>query len=402
MAIPTVTLDHLSDLPKYTGTIAELRDVLITNILMIGQEDDRVQVLKEDDDSVAARSPKASMFGERLSMLRSVDECTIDADGNPVALIKGKDPGKKPIIIGAHLDIVLTDIDDLDLSVTEQIISGPGVADNSVAVGTLATLPDILSELSIELESDLYIVGFQESLGRSNLKSVRSFLENWKKDARGAVMIEGIELGRLNYFTLGMIRGEVQCQIPEVTGWENKGETNAILILNEVINRIMAISLPQRPRSRINIGRINAGMKFGEIALTGRLGFEVMSDSFQMVEQIYKEIHDIVESLAYENQVDMTIDKLSDVGSYSLGYNHPLVKSAIAVMEALKIKPKINFSESELAIFLARNIPTITLGLTHGENIHKENAVVDINTLFTGIAQLVGIIQAIDEGVCDG
>jgi di/tripeptidase len=71
-------------------------------------------------------------------------------------------------------------------------------------------------------------------------------------------------------------------------------------------------------------------------------------------------------------------------------------------MEALDIKPKINFSESELAIFLARKIPTITLGITHGENIHKENAMVDINTLFTGIAQLVGVIQAIDGGVCDG
>ena len=387
--------------PNIIDDISSLKEVIISNIIMIGQEPMELQVIKDDDVAIINRSPRAAMFSDRIGALSTVDDCTTDIDGNPIALIKGTDSSKKPILICAHLDSVIRDLDENTLQITHSSIIGPGIADNIVSAGVLVSLPEILDMMSIRLESDLYIVGLAESLGKKNLVSARQFLTNWNNSSRGTILVEGVEIGRLDYYSQGMIRAEITCHIPAITGWEHKGETNTIIIFNEIINRILAIMIPQRPRTRINIGRLEAGLKFGDTALAGTMGFEVISDSLEMVESIYQQIDDIVVSLAYESQVEMTMDKQSNVGAYSLGYNHPLVKSAVQVMEELDIKPKSSHSESELAIFLSNHIPAITLGLTHGKNVHKENASIEIEPMYKGIAQIIGVLLAIDSGVCD-
>ena len=59
-------------------------------------------------------------------------------------------------------------------------------------------------------------------------------------------------------------------------------------------------------------------------------------------------------------------------------------------------------SASELSIFLAQKIPAVTLGITRGSNYQHDNSRVKIDPIFTGIAQVIGVLQAIDNGVCDG
>ena len=70
-------------------------------------------------------------------------------------------------------------------------------------------------------------------------------------------------------------------------------------------------------------------------------------------------------------------------------------------MQALDLKPISGPSESELSIFLSRKIPAVTLGITHGENYHQEDAWVEIEPIYKGIAQVIGVLIAIDNGACD-
>ena len=58
-------------------------------------------------------------------------------------------------------------------------------------------------------------------------------------------------------------------------------------------------------------------------------------------------------------------------------------------------------SESELSIFLSRNVPALTLGITHGQGYQQKEAIMQIKPMFDGIAQVIGIMRAIDAGVCD-
>ena len=54
-----------------------------------------------------------------------------------------------------------------------------------------------------------------------------------------------------------------------------------------------------------------------------------------------------------------------------------------------------------LSRVLVPAVTMVTLGITHGTNLFMDNATMEIEPMYTGIAQLVGTLMAIDSGACD-
>jgi metal-dependent amidase/aminoacylase/carboxypeptidase family protein len=151
------------------------------------------------------------------------------------------------------------------------------------------------------------------------------------------------------------------------------------------------------------VGRISSGFRHGTIPPDAVLGLEIQSDSLEVVRSVYADIRDIVSGVAHEQQAGLKLKSISEQAPSRLKFSHPLVKSAVAVMKKLKLEPVTTPSESELSVFLSRHIPAITLGLTHGADAPApEQARVRISPLFKGIAQVLGVMAAMDSGVCDG
>ena len=382
--------NFLENLPALVEDIRAIKDIIITNIVLIGQTP--APTFKE--------KRRGTVFMERMAEF-GVDEVTTDGYRNPIGIIRGTSSDKPPIFVVAHLDTFFDKDIVHNYTVKENTITGPGILDNSLGVGVLLSLPIIFEKLGLTFESDIALAGTIQSLGKGNLRGIRHLLKTWSTPIRGGVCIEGVELGRLNYFSDGMIRGEISCSISEEKGIMHKYTPNAILILNEVINGMMSLSLPQRPRSRVVIGKISGGANHGKIAYDATLGFEIRSDSHKMVKFIYNGIKDIVDGIGHENEVVLNVKTISNLKAARLKFNHPLVKNAAAVLHALGIKPISKSTESALAIFLSRKIPTVTLGITHGENFFSKKATMEIEPMFKGIAQVIGVLKAIDGGVCD-
>jgi tripeptide aminopeptidase len=382
--------NFLQKLPGLVDKIKSLREIIITNIVLIGQTP--APTFKE--------KRRSKVFMERLAEF-DVDEITTDGYRNPIGIIRGTDPAKPPIFVLAHLDTFFEKEEVLNYTIKENTITGAGILDNSIGVGVLATLPAILKKFDLRFESDIVLAGTIQSIGKGNLRGVRHLLKTWPTPIRGGICIEGIELGRLNYYSDGMIRGEIECSISDERAILDEYTPNAIIILNEVINEIMNLKMSQRPRSRIVIGKIAGGANHGKIAHDANLGFEIRSDSYKMVKSIYADIRDIVEGISHENEVEMNLKTISNLRASRLKFNHPLVKSAAKVLETLGIKPVSKSTESALSIFLSRKIPALTLGITHGENYYMRNATMEIEPMYKGIVQVIGVLKAIDNGVCD-
>jgi tripeptide aminopeptidase len=400
MKIPPRLKPITDRLEDYQKGVRALREQILTNTILVGQVPPISVNIKQDDVDFPSVNIRVKAFIERLSEI-GVDEAATDSFGNAIGIIKGEGEREGCIIVAAHMDTVYHFDQEIHLAIDSNGISGPGIIDNSVSLGVQLSLPEILRELGKKFNSDIVLLGLSESLGESNLGGIREFLNNWRRPIRAAVILEGAELGRLNYFSRAMIRADINCEIPMISGWENKYGSNAILIMNDIINRILEIHLPQRPNTQIILGKIKGGIKHGDLALSSRLGLEIESTSDELVQEIYSKIEDIVDSIRHENLVDLRMNQISNVNASRLEYTHPLVKTAVAILEGLKVKPVIESSESELSIFLSHNIPAITVGVTHGENYHTENAQIEIEPMFAGIAQLIGLIEAIDKGIID-
>ena len=117
---------YLDVLPTFVDKIRKVREIIISNIVLIGQI----------SAPTFHERRRAERLVERLAEFQ-VDECTIDDFGNPIGVIHGSSSSVKPsIFVVAHLDTFSEVLVDQHFEVTDKTISGLGVSANSAAVGS--------------------------------------------------------------------------------------------------------------------------------------------------------------------------------------------------------------------------------------------------------------------------
>ncbi len=387
--IGSIIEEVVAQLPRLVERCADLRDRVISNLVMLG----------EIPAPTFSEGRRLEAFVRRLSGL-GVAECATDGIGNAFGLVPGQER-KKSIVVAAHADTPFSEKFDHTISVSPDRVTGPAVADNSLGLAVVATLPDLLEELGVKLRCDLILLGTVRSLGRGDIRGIRYFLDNRKLPIRAGLCVEGGQLGRLSVRSLGMLRGEITCTVPEEYDWTRFGATGAILTLNEVINRIAAIRLPKKPRSAIVLGSVEGGTSYGVIATHAVLRLEVRSESDEIVEQVRNQIEEAVHEVAADTGANLRLEIFGRRHPGGLSYSHSLARIARVIMQSLQVKPRVTPSTSELCAFIAHGIPALTIGITRAENISEADETAYLHQIPLGLAQLIAILMGIDRGCCD-
>ena len=375
----------LADLP---GLLAPMREEMLANLVMIGQtpaptgaEERRVQYIMD-------------RFAES-----GLPEAGADEAGNAVGFLPGK-VGDRTVLLVAHLDTIVPANVDHNATVLADRIEGPGVSDNSLGAAALTMLPAVLSRLGIELNCNLQLLGSVKSLERGDHAGLKFFLDHAHRPYDFGICVEGVPLGRLNYFSIGTIRGDVSCRVRPVES-RSYGSESAIVVLNYIINRILAIETPTRPFTKIRIARVRAGKSYDVDPDKAVLGFEVNSHSDEMIDRVLEQIEDIVSEMSARHAVDANLDVFFRRTAGGLRFSHPLIRSCVQVMQGLGIEPDQGHSPSELSEFIARDVPAVTLGISEGSKHHDQIDYVMIEPVMRGMAQLVGLLLALDRGAGD-
>lgn len=385
MSIVDETLERIRDFPQ---KLAPLREELLANVVLIGQL----------SAPTGGETQRAQFVLDRF-VESGVDEVSADDLGNAVGLKYGK-RGQRTIMLVSHLDTIFPSSVDHNIVVQTDTIAGPGVGDNALGAAVISMMPDVLKTLNIELDSNLALVGSVRSLGRGNHEGIRYQLDHLARPIDYGIVVEGIQLGRLNYFSIGTIRGDITCTVrPEPS--RSYGSENALVVLNHIINRILNIATPKRPYTLIRLGKMRAGVSYDTDPDLAELGFEVISHSDEMIDQVRREIEDIVAEMSARHAVDAKLDIFFSRQAGGIAFSHPLVKTVLDVMSYLEIPPDQGHSPSELSEFISRGIPAVTLGVTRGEKNTKEPDYVEIAPILTGVAQLAGVLLAVDRGAYD-
>lgn len=380
--------DILASLPQFESTARQMKETLLADLAMVGEIPAPTSQEKERSEFLRDR------FEQTHITQHSIDEMD-----NSVGFIEGK-ADKGNILVVAHEDTVFDRSFDHTVQVQPNKITGPGVADNSLGVSFLASLPLLLRELDITFHHNMILVGATRSLGRGDLEGLHFFLDNFNHPISAGIVVEGVELGRLSHLSIGMRRGEITCRIPEQYDWTRYGEESAILTMNEIINRINTIRIPRRPRTSIILGSMRGGRSFST-AKKATLRFEIRSDSSDMVQEIEQKIHAIIEQATTRTGDSIELQIFAQRQPGGLSFSHPLVQRTSQIIKSLDIEPQPGPSTSELSAFIAHQIPAITLGLTHGNNVRQAKESIEIEPLFKGVAQVIATLKAIDQGYYD-
>lgn len=381
--------DLLRDFPSRTEKIREKKDSFLTDAVLLGE----------------IPSPT---FGEQERVRTVVDRFRenglsnpgVDEFGNASAQLPGTE-GQSSILIMAHADCVFSPEVRHEIQVGSDSMTGPGIADNALGLAAMISLPRLLKELGIELRDNLILVANCKSLGRANLEGAHGFLETMSQPVRAGICVEGSTLGRLSYSGLGTLRGEITLQVPSDYDWKRFGASGAISHLTGLINQIREIPIPKEPKTQLVFGGLKCGSSYNTSPRQGSLRFEITSEEDGIIGQMENQLNEICEQFSAETGTLVNMEVVAKRQNCGIPYAHPLVKTTRSIMQKAGITPQVDPSTGDLNALILGGLPAVTLGLTTVENLREINETIQLDPLYSGMCQLVTLIQAIDQGICE-
>ena len=378
-----------AEMPKIREVAEEVRDLVLANLALIG----------ETPAPTFAEDPRGQVLLERFAAA-GVQNTSMDRLGNVAGMIPGTD-GRQTLLVTSNLDTIVEDLLDQTIELQSDRVIGPFVGDNSLALAALSVLPTLLERLQLNFKSNLVLLGSVRALKRGNVEGLRSFLAESGLSISGGITLESVQLGRLNYTCMGMLRGEITCRLPETFDWARYGAAGTIMPMSDVIQRIGRIPVPGRPTSSVILGQIEGGITFNNIARETRLRFEVRSESKEIIRQIREQIEDIAEDVAGQSGLKVTFDVVSEREPGGIDISHPMVRHARTVIGSLGLVPQLYATTTVLSALRDAKIPAITIGMAVGERkdeLAEIDESISLASIPVGLAQLVGILLAIDGG----
>ncbi len=363
--------------------LEKYRELLLANVIMLGEipaptfhEQERINLLEQ-------------RFTEC-----GLQNCSVDEKGNGAAIIPGT-KGKATIMVAAHADTPFPAGIDHTLTLEPDRIVGPGIADNTLGVAVLATIPTMLEGLGINFYSDILLMSSVRSLNEGNQEGLRFFLSNTKRPIAAALAVEGVQLGRLNYRS----RASLGCEILCVADTAYK-EVSALDVLSQIIYRLRKIHLPEKSETKLILGYIEGGVTYKTPARKARLKFQLSSDSDQTIIDITEKIDSVITELSKEYKVKIDFNIIARTRFGGMDTRHFFVLQARRVLTTLGIHPGENPYSSVVSGFVENSIPAMCIGITTGENINYHDERIDISPIMKGVAQLIGLLLSIDGGCC--
>ena len=379
----------LDQIPERIKKISEKRDSFLTDTVLLGEipsptygEDERIRAVVD-------------RFRENGLSAPNIDEF-----GNASAHLPGTE-GQSSILVMAHADSVFSREVRHEIQVGSGHMCGPGIADNALGLAAMIALPRLLDDLGIRLRDDLILVANSRSLGRANIEGASGFLETMSLPARAGICVEGSTLGRLSYSGLGTLRGEITLQVPSDYDWKRFGASGAISHVTGLINQIREIPIPKEPKTQLVFGGLRCGSSFNTSPKQGTLRFEITSEDNDIIGQMEDQLNEICEQFSAETGTLVSMEVVAKRQNCSIPFSHPLVKTTRSIMQEAGITPKVDPSTGDLNALILSGLPAVTLGLTTVENLREINETVQLDPLYAGMTQLVTLIQAIDQGICD-
>ncbi len=381
-----MTHTKINQLEKQLNTC---RDLVLANLILLGQIPAETNKEKERLEAV-------------LKRFRQIDNVNSYCDGNinAVGEIVGTQSTKR-VVLSANLDTRFNHLIDHHIQLDNNHIQGPGIANNSLGLAVLISLPEILKICQIELKLDLVLVATSAALGRGEFKGIRHFFKYFDRPTDFCLNLVATNIGRIDHYSYSSVRGDIICELESVDDLNTNFTNNSILILNELINSLLDIPIANRHKTTMNIGQIKGGTSYSLPCPKASLGFYVSSQTDEQVSHVMSAIKNCCIDILAKTHSSIHVDFFNHQKAGGLRFTHPFVKTAINNVTDLGYKPIISSRQSQASIPMSLDIPTITLGITSGVDRSLPGGTLDIEPIPKGIYQILSMLQRIDLGECD-
>lgn len=361
-------------------------------------------LLSEIPAPALAEEKKAKAY---LDLMKKAGlDAKIDKAGNVVAIRKGSGGGPT-VVIDAHLDTVFPVGTDIKVKVKDGVYFGPGLTDDTRGLGAMLTMVRALNDAKIQTVGDLVFLASVGEEGLGNLKGVKNyFTEN--KDVDAALMLEAFPLGAAAIISTASNRYEVKYTAPGGHSYAAFGtEPSAIHAMGRAIGKISDLQVPKVPRTTFTVGIVKGGRSVNTISPDATMEIDVRSDGTKELAQASKQILDIVEQSAVDenkrwgtNSLKVAVKVIGERAGGSTPADSLIVQSYVGALRSHNEKEMVLIGASTNAgVPISLGIPTIVIGPggrftgfhALGEGMDPTNAYKGVQVDLTLALALVGL-----------
>jgi acetylornithine deacetylase/succinyl-diaminopimelate desuccinylase-like protein len=343
-------------------------------------------------------------FVRKLFLDEGLQDVTVDEAGNVYGLLTKDDRQRtdtKPLVVSAHLDTVFPLDMDLNIARKDDKVFGIGIGDNSLGVASLFGLmwmlrermPSPLAPLPQgEGNRDIWFVANVGEEGLGDLYGMKAVVERFGADVLAYLVLEGMALGHVYHKAVGVKRYRITARTQGGHSWSDYGQPSAVLELTRLIGQLTSLRLPSRPRTTMNVGKINGGTSINVIPAEAWLELDLRSEGPDELSDLVKRVERLIET-ASRPGVSMEAKVIGDRPAGEMSLDHPLIQFAKQCLHEQGMDAVLTSGSTDANIPLSKGYPALVLGVTKGGGAHTKNEFIDVQPIEKGMEQLFTFVS---------
>jgi len=279
------------------------------------------------------------------------------------------------VVLSAHLDTVFPAETPLRPVVDGDRLEAPGACDNAAGVIGMMALAHALVQSKAALPAPLIFLGNVGEEGEGDLRGVRHVYSHSPLAGRIAahIVLDGAGADSAVTQALGSRRFLVNITGPGGHSFTDAGTPNPIAALAAALATLAGTTLPQEPRTTLNLGTIRGGTSVNSIPESAQASVDFRSTDPDQILRLEVALHRAVEDAvdrcnvrakdsAAGSRLSYSITKIGDRPAARLPTDSPLLEALRAVDRHLGLRTDLRLGSTDANIPLSLGIPALSMG----------------------------------------
>ena len=321
-------------------------------------------------------------------------EPQLDKAGNVRAEVPG---GVGPrVVVAAHLDTVFSADTPIRVSASQGRLAAPGIGDNSASLAVLTHYLEQILKAGLERpRPHLMVVATVGEEGLGDLYGMRELIKSIADDADHFIALDG-HLGTIVTEAVGSKRFEFRFLAKGGHSWGDYPSPSAVHALGHAIYALTKVSIPQAPRSSLNVGQIGGGTSVNAIAQDAFFNLDLRSLDPKILTDLESQALTQIRRVARSHEVQVDIKRVGDRPA-GKSKNTRLIDAAKTALRSVDCIPRTAPSSTDANIAIAAGLSSIAFGVYRGADAHRLSEWLEPASLLTGYEAFVDLLENVSQ-----
>lgn len=306
---------------------------------------------------------------------------------------------RRIVVYMAHLDVVFPDEDKLVIHQKNNVLTGPGVGDDTANLVNLLMAAAFFAREKPDLQTGILFVADTGEEGLGNLKGCRQLIQDYGHRIAGVISFD-LYLGQCFSQCVGSLRYEVTVHTEGGHSFSDFGNASAIRQISQLVCALYDRQVPERAQTTYNVGLMEGGTSVNTIAQEARILYEIRSVDAGCMEEMRQYFMDTIHRFSADG-MRLQITQVGErpcAGEVDGDCQARLVETVSEVIHQVTGKEiSLEAASTDANIPLSVGIPALTIGTIVGGRPHTREEWVDLDSQRTGMKLVLNLIFALQE-----